>query len=417
MHKSRADILALPEEIYRKVLELLDGIDDQAIIRFSHTCRKFREVALSFPKLWTTIGTMMGIPACEAYLTRSQGLPLNVELNTLEQSLSVLQQYVRTIFQHAHRIKTLSVHVFNYGPEFDDVAFLEWLRRDAFQGIELPLLESLGIHAFPDDGVPELDFYFADTWSMPRLRAFCSTNLLPGVFQGLAQITSLSFSFDAADSAISIDTSRLVDFLRNNPQLQKLSFRLTECSMTDYPGPPVIMENLESFQIRCHRWDFNALACLMKSLRFPNLVSMHATLGGLSKWDTVPIWLSHLFGEHIALEKLSDFTMLVYKDSADHCGAWQIFNHLPNLKNLSIGAINTKGGSGLWDHGLVMNYKPIGNLETVKLVLDKEFRNDAITSLLKAANPRRLEFQHSPSFSRDKIDWSPYETEVIWRDM
>ena len=50
---------------------------------------------------------MMGIPACEAYLTRNQSLPLGVDLDLFDITLrlDVAQKPVRTIFQHARRIK------------------------------------------------------------------------------------------------------------------------------------------------------------------------------------------------------------------------------------------------------------------------------------------------------------------------
>ncbi|KAJ7127705.1 hypothetical protein C8R44DRAFT_910890 [Mycena epipterygia] len=149
-------VLTFPNEIISEIfLESLDSSkrslsDPSSPLFLGHICRKWREIALSTPSLWTDIGLYLGNVAAhesqlrllETWLRRSRECPLSISLHhNCEHSESVptargsVHEFVEAIMPHCRRFRAL----------FLDVALCDLF---LFKG-ELPLLSTLAISTEP----------------------------------------------------------------------------------------------------------------------------------------------------------------------------------------------------------------------------------------------------------------------------
>ncbi|KAJ3550067.1 hypothetical protein NM688_g5114 [Phlebia brevispora] len=126
-----------------------------------HVCREWRQVALSFPRLWTTIYPTRP-EVVEVLLTRSRNLPLDVRFTDAIPTQYTLKSYTLVLPQ-MYRIRRASMEI--------TPAIYEILRSDQ-STLNAPLLEDLTIHW--SNQVPEVSAFQSS--SMPRLHSLTIVN-------------------------------------------------------------------------------------------------------------------------------------------------------------------------------------------------------------------------------------------------
>ena len=282
---STVNAQTLPDDIVRNILDLVDNI-----VPFSQVCGKFRRVALGSPGLWTNISSEMALSKTEAYLSRSQAMPLSIVLVPgISFDMSRSQSFVSTVLQHAHRIKSFAMNIEPLCFYSDEECFLNWMDRNELTGRAFPMLEHLKLDAGFDDeecyGSSEWDFRcsfrFIERWKMPNLRSLSTRNLLSCLIFEQGKVTSLQLEFvdHSLAEVVTVDTSTLLHILRTNPQLRRLSFTFANQIFEPVVGSLVEMENVESLEFFVapkgpESAEIEDMFELMRHLVFPNLVSM-----------------------------------------------------------------------------------------------------------------------------------------------
>lgn len=155
----------------------------------AHVSRRFRNVALSLPRLWTHVYDCMAPDEVAFFVKRSRdaGLYLVVEgIDGLVQACTSetrADAFLAALVPHAHRWREIRVKAGTaYKRPFFDIF------NARCTGLHLPSLISL-IVDFPADyqqseertGVPPALARFCESWSMPNLRHLTSVNYAPSV--------------------------------------------------------------------------------------------------------------------------------------------------------------------------------------------------------------------------------------------
>lgn len=123
------------------ILDVTSGRPYYGWIRLAHVCRRWRDVALRTPSLWTHF-KVTSVEGADAFLERSGGAPLYVEGSMTAQSFdfAATREIWTRVFEEAHR--TASLHV-SFDEDFDKYPEHVGLGYPAFPSVKRPPLTRL----------------------------------------------------------------------------------------------------------------------------------------------------------------------------------------------------------------------------------------------------------------------------------
>ncbi|TDL21228.1 hypothetical protein BD410DRAFT_308913 [Rickenella mellea] len=144
----RYGIARLPDEIVAQVFEMghLDYNREnfKVALRVSHVSRRFRDIALRTPLLWTRIASWYSNSQVEAFLTRSRQRGLDLRVG----SCVGLQLFFLRLMPHSNRISEIHVEisVSNFRelsiPDFPNLQVLEYYGNDGITESTKPAVSS-----------------------------------------------------------------------------------------------------------------------------------------------------------------------------------------------------------------------------------------------------------------------------------
>ncbi|KAI0034419.1 hypothetical protein K488DRAFT_84037 [Vararia minispora EC-137] len=119
------------------------------LIVASHVCRRWRNVALGSPELWTTIPLKAGLRWAEVALERSKPEPIIIHIEATRSAPGPKQETVARVIRDLDRARKFSLNADGWpSPTLLDETILQPLR-----GLSAPLLEELSLvfrDAYPD---------------------------------------------------------------------------------------------------------------------------------------------------------------------------------------------------------------------------------------------------------------------------
>ena len=241
-----APVNRIPPEVLSLIPDYSDyGQAHQDLIALTHVCRRWRDILISRPSLWTLL-EFLDVDRTRTYIERSRTSPLDIFLEQ-EYGRTYLDDAFSLVIPHVNWVKILQICT----------DFLP----DALQHFRCrtPLLESLHIEII-DPHSPVLDsmLFNGDLSSLRALSLYRVTTLLP--WNNLANLTFLYL-----ESCTSRDdfATRLLDLFDSAPLLEKLTLinstpkssgvpprrmvpppRLRKFIITARPAPSIILNHL-----------------------------------------------------------------------------------------------------------------------------------------------------------------------------
>ncbi|KAJ7741039.1 hypothetical protein B0H16DRAFT_1258715, partial [Mycena metata] len=153
-------LLCLPDKREHDVVNPME-----APLLLTHVCGAWRQMAISFPRLWTTFEVVcpMDVPdlynIAEAWFERSHNLPISMKIHG---ALTVIQDrhglLPKTLRQHSSRMRSLDLNLELY-----------ILYKVNFRIVDWALLETLSIRLF-ENQIDLDDELVAEFGRVPRLR-------------------------------------------------------------------------------------------------------------------------------------------------------------------------------------------------------------------------------------------------------
>ncbi|KAJ7128669.1 hypothetical protein C8R44DRAFT_94713 [Mycena epipterygia] len=273
-------VLTLPNEIISEIFLQSLSRDDKtpwapkSPLFLGHICRKWREIALSTPWLWSDIDLPLGPSAThenrlrllETWLTRSRDCPLSISIADycLERSFSA-HKFVDAILPHSKRWQEITLII-----PFSDIPLHQY---------ELPLLRDLTIGAshssidLSDTSRPLIEFHRA-----PRLREVSTIGLGPKLV-----VFPWELLTDIGISDVQFPHD-LVPILR--AAINVTSFRIEVISSSEEPAanlpdiPPLVyLKSLVLHRPIRYRIDTKAQTQLLEMLTLPALNHLRVTEG------------------------------------------------------------------------------------------------------------------------------------------
>jgi hypothetical protein len=241
---------------------------------FPLVCRRFREVELTIPELWTTVNTKMSYERVKLHIARSGDLPLRVQIRSdiwyhEERARSRHDDVSGLIASHAQRCEWMEIYSERRGNSdlrSDMIAFLSTI-----DGIHLSKLRRLDIVV---PGAATLSSL--RTWSMPQLsELFCAS---PGALLALPILHNLDVLKLTFDYERSYNADDLIDLLSSptGSNLQTLELRTLKNRYGEPPGHPdtqstsgAVLPMLKSF--RLHQHSDRNIHSLLQRIQAPSI--------------------------------------------------------------------------------------------------------------------------------------------------
>ena len=238
-------------------------------LRFSHVCRHWRQTALTFPSLWSTISARTIDNECALeFLRRSKRVDLRVYDELQFPHLLMPTRWLDSLVSRSRRLVELHVltsHGYNH------------LQSQLFQS-PAPKLEALSLWTGPAGSLPQI---FAG--HVPKLRKLALVDCTS--WQG-NNFSTLRHLFLRSQTSLDRCTiHEFLDMLKELPQLEELA--LIDAGPLEKPEDvsgvdchPVILKNLRRIEIGC------ALTSRMPSVLLSYLAA--PDLAELSVWERLP---------------------------------------------------------------------------------------------------------------------------------
>ncbi|OJT15011.1 hypothetical protein TRAPUB_8454 [Trametes pubescens] len=215
------------------------------LIRATHVCRYWRDVALHSPTLWSHIA-LMHPDAVEHFLARSQALHLriSVDMNAnggSETSKKMRLQALHVLLGHAACSRILSLKI-SHLPKSRN---FNWVIQHIAHAA--PQLETLLIErCVPRVLIPRPSTHPADFEGVPKLRSLTLIGEIPPLFSKAPNsLTSLDLDRPVCD------VSSLLHLLERSPSLEHLIIRNIIVAGVERPTGAVILPRLKTLRLQC----------------------------------------------------------------------------------------------------------------------------------------------------------------------
>ncbi|TFY74933.1 hypothetical protein EWM64_g9080 [Hericium alpestre] len=228
-------------------------------INATHVCRRWRQVALSVPALWTNVRALQTGPWMNEMLARSKLVPftLSVCIAGDPEACGIVLKAVGP--EYISHMKGL--HLFGKGHKSDGSLYEYGTEVLANLKHPAPMLESLVLNNVTGSAVLRRDIFACE---VPRLRRV-AIRKCEGIHWDapyLRNLTDLDLSFDQ-----NCQTAELLALLKESPMLEtlKIAWRKPRAPRTDLPNEKVSLPSLKQFCLDC-RADAQCaefLACLI----------------------------------------------------------------------------------------------------------------------------------------------------------
>ncbi|TDL24393.1 hypothetical protein BD410DRAFT_119647 [Rickenella mellea] len=215
---ARSGLDRIPDEILACIFESGHAMEDQYFfsLTVSHVCRRFRDVALKTPYLWTRINGKIKRRLIRTFLARSAMLDLDISFPSTSESTRGIEKYFDIVKPHSRRWSHITL---NYPP------FCLHSRIHSLPS--LPRLRYLQCHctviSFQLPAMPSLLHYKGNIMTLPR-----SPSLV---------ICELNF-------IIRVKPARLVSTLYELKNLRHLSLSFNESSAEPW------VEDVQTYQTK-----------------------------------------------------------------------------------------------------------------------------------------------------------------------
>lgn len=225
LRNSTAPINRIPPEVLSLIPDYHDGdYPQQDLIALTHVCRRWRDILISRPSLWTLLD-FLDVDKTRTYIERSRTSPLEIFLEREPgRTHTYLDDAFSLVIPHIHRVKLLQVCT---------AAF-----PDALQHFRChtPLLEGLYIE-INDPRSPVLDntFFNGDLSSLRSLSLHRVTTLLP--WDNLANLT---FFYLASCTQRDNFATQLLDFFDSAPLLEKVTLMSSTPKLSSVPPGRIV---------------------------------------------------------------------------------------------------------------------------------------------------------------------------------
>lgn len=404
----------IAKEIQRNPPFMIEHYRPCKILPFSQTCRTVREVMLSFPALWATVSTEFPSSQVQAFLSRSQDLPLVVTVDIPASQhpdcVPAIRLFLNQVLQHSHRWRALYLTLHEFVPDSREVGLLCYLGNSVGM---LPALQTLSIdlcHSFDDDEVlyESEDFHFYKSWTMPTLDTFSFSNFIPHAVLPLS-VTSVDVSLNFGTNN-ERDPSPFLHFLQSTPQIRNLKLGHLCCGDSNF-GSPVILDALQSLEVMCDKGN-DVGNNLMSYLVFPNLKKLKV-LACVKEWNDFGPCIESLFDSLEEFEKVDSFVLHIARwgGEDERCDAGLLLAKVPNLKDLTVD-VRYVFPPVLW--GFYGSMPP--DLRSVRMTLGAEFDGSSIFSLLEGTKVESLEFTRLTSFIQSKVQERMGAAKLTWKE-
>lgn len=217
-------IARLPPEVLTEVLvhfvsaeskiSRYDNHRPYAWLRITHVCRYWRDVALSSPRVWSTI-VVTGSSCVNEMLARSKKVPLEVYAGTSISRVG-MKENIRTVLQQMDRIRRLELHYSPYLTPDDIPSAAPLLKTLVIKGVDQTGMSSPTtsfLKTFEDCDIPGLEcleiVFSKMLWTSPLLRP---------------TLTSLVFGY-SRDAVINASLPSILKALEGMPLLQHLDLQ------------------------------------------------------------------------------------------------------------------------------------------------------------------------------------------------
>lgn len=282
-------IASLPDELLARVFELtrdLQSMGRRTISgrKLSHTCRRFRNIALKLPWLWRDVAFFQPQNEFEMCLSRSTAPCLSIKVDREDLANASLEDPTRVPF--LDRLKAVLAHsirwtefTYENGSATETPEVLQQMREACF-GLNLPYLHTLSVSYYmgrklSGHHVPE----FYASWNMPQLRHFEVYGFVPAPLP-IVSLSSCDISFDIHSDA---DMHCFMAFLASVPSIKHLSFTFSASSTVHTEDlithPTLELPLLETLAIHCYTIGEPLTVHLFTILQFPRLSKLRLELG------------------------------------------------------------------------------------------------------------------------------------------
>ena len=338
-------IRSVPDEVLAIIAESL-AEDDRDIIEFSHTCRRFRNCALSLPKIWSNLRSTYHEQKLLSFIQRSKDARLHISL-THQNDFNISSQvaFLEKVLPLQNRWESFSLrtrcisHTYERGRR----RFLGTLNK-LCTGISLPSLETLSIahgslsDLTPASGDGDIDFY--SSWTMPNLHILSVEGFVPrNTFEG--SLTTFNFSFYGGhftDLPRSINLRHFRDIFESCPKLEVLKFSTYNIWFShDSSADSFVLSSVRSLEldVATHTFDPNCITSILHNLILPNLTEMVIRIK-VDHWNQTALWLEQIFKNKNDFSCVERLEIQAILGKYDNCNMDDMFLKLHNLSYLSI---------------------------------------------------------------------------------
>ncbi|KAJ7070092.1 hypothetical protein C8F01DRAFT_1115218 [Mycena amicta] len=242
LNEIRYPILNLPAEVVSEIFvhclpkETVDVVSTRdAPILLCRICRRWRQIALSTLRLWTTFTVVVESESQKAqladiaqtWLSRTGGFPLTISLRGHLSQAASFDRFMQILQQRANNIRSLILRV----PRFD-------LNEVGKHIQAFPALEEISIHAARDNQNPPLISMFRES---RHLRTVTLESIPLAALQlqtnRISELVGIHFS-----------TGWVQDALRDLPNAVKCSFAITNEEGTSL-DEPLTLPRLRSLEL------------------------------------------------------------------------------------------------------------------------------------------------------------------------
>lgn len=441
-HMQQAGMASFPDEILASIFEYafeFAGRDrDKVTNSIACVCRRYRQIAVRTPKLWTFMKFMARRNMDpELYLTLSRGKALAVEIDCDSfSSTEELIAIMHSIKPAVHRLEELTIRAMEEKPHTS--SFLTHL-HESYDEVDFCALKMLRLEYWEpewtfdsdladDDAeeAEELKKMFFKSWKIPALRELALSNHIPtDNFVSTMQLTHLHLTFgsdwdqgkDGEHS--SWDTDLIVDFLRSFDEseiLKELSIKLILIEFQRREdNDPVSLPSVSKLKIDVEGVWPDQFVRLANAWQFPNVEHLDLrfwmyTEEHFHDWF-VPFFDDFFSGPSFGGRNLKSLCLSVEVDESHHTGVTRMLEQFPDLRSLTL-----KGNFPLPESNLGQR------LETLRIEDSPRINRDFL-NLIKDTSEcgtklilRNVEIVNCPSID-DKAfrDNLLVGTELVWR--